>query len=328
MKALEIGAQLKLNVASYYRFVGDDSFLKNYALEQFKKLITEGNEEFCFEIFDDTNDFSEVVQALDSMSLTADVKIVVARGIKEKIDESLQKQLLQIAQESGGEKIFISMESGNFFEFLREFSVEVNCEKLTAQEATAYAKNLCEENGFKINNSDLREIVTLCGLDLGSISIELDKLFMYAFDRDDKTITRLDIDLLTSSEPELKIFELTNALQRGDKQKVLQVYKTLLERGEKANYILAIIIKAYRTYFEIAISNAADDTLCKTLGISYSALMVNKKIVDNAKKTQRGYVVGLKKTIDYLYELEFMFKSGEVTVDNALELAITRLIAD
>ncbi|MEG2274455.1 MAG: hypothetical protein RSC44_03895, partial [Clostridia bacterium] len=133
--------------------------------------------------------------------------------------------------------------------------------------------------------------------------------------------------LLMTVDSEIKIFELTNALQKGNTQKVLEIYKTLIARGEKPILLFSVIVKAYRTYFEIAISGAGDDALCKTLGISYSALGVNKKIVDTAKKTQRGYIIKLKNTIDYLYNLEYNFKSGEITPDNALELAISWLIA-
>ena len=51
-----------------------------------------------------------------------------------------------------------------------------------------------------------------------------------------------------------------------------------------------------------------------------------KKKIDATKRKVSGFLGKLKDALYYLYQLEFDFKSGRITQDNALDLAIIHLM--
>lgn len=326
MKALEFGEKLKSGVSNFYQLVGEDEFLKSIVLDNFRQLVPKENLDFSYETFEESCDILQLIEALNTSSMMGgDIKIVVVQDCAKQLKIEEKKALLEYCEDANEQSVLVIVGCGNTFDCISKFCVEINCSAESESELNTYIKQVCMKKDFKIGNNQVKDIIAMCVRDLGKIMQELEKLFLYC--NDEKVITDEAITLLTTVENEIKIFELTNALQKGNSQKVLEIYKALLARGEKAIMLFAIITKTYRTYFEIAISNANDDTLCKVLSISYNALCMNKKIVENAKKTQQGYVTKLKNTIDYLYNLEYNFKSGDITQENALELAISWLIA-
>ncbi|MEG1663089.1 MAG: autotransporter outer membrane beta-barrel domain-containing protein, partial [Clostridia bacterium] len=91
--------------------------------------------------------------------------------------------------------------------------------------------------------------------------------------------------------------------------------------------ILATITASYRKMFVVANSTASDEQLQQVLGFSPNALKMNKSIVDQNKKKNPLYIPQLKRTLDYFYDLEFAFKSGKISQESALDLAIAKLVS-
>ena len=65
----------------------------------------------------------------------------------------------------------------------------------------------------------------------------------------------------------------------------------------------------------------------QALDTSARAVEFNKRMIAQNKKKISGYVVKLKALVEYLYELEYKFKSGAISDESALNMAVAKLLA-
>ena len=100
----------------------------------------------------------------------------------------------------------------------------------------------------------------------------------------------------------------------------------LLSRGDKPSMILATLTLTFKRMFAIMTNEGDEDFLCERLGMKKGALFMTKKKIDEAKRRVSGFLTKLKDAVYYLYQLEYDFKSGKISQESALDLAITHLI--
>ncbi len=330
MKALEIKDKLAIGVSDIYILSGDDYYLKSYALEQIKQLISPQDFDFSYDVFEEEIDINAIIDACNTPTFGGGQRVVVVKNISKQLSKQETNNLLDYAINPNERTILVFIDCGNFINSILDYAVYVDCKKATEYEISRYITTKFQQKNCKMSSEGIRLIIKNCDSDMGKITQEINKILM-CFARQDgdqiMEINESDLQYLLSPDTETKIFELTNALQKNQKQQALEIYYMLIKRGEKANFIFSTLMSAYRRYLQIAISTAPDNVLSKTLSLSMSALSVNKKIIENSKKSIKGYIPKLKKTVDYLYELEYNYKSGQLSVDNALDLAMTWLIA-
>lgn len=325
MKALQLAEKLKLAVSPVYLFTGEDAYMRDLALRAVRATVPEEYRDVSCLTLEGAVTADEIVEAADTMSFAPCRRIVEVRGVQRTLSAEEIGRLTDYARNPNDSTVLIFSDSAKTFDAIAQYCVKVECAKAGEDELYDYFFAVCQKSGFSIEPSALRYVVRCCGCDLGKVTGEVKKLMLYCYES--RKIDAESARVLTTPDTESKVFELTNALQRSDPSKALQTLNLLVERGEKAPYLLAIVIAEYRKQFHIAVSNADEATLCKVLGISKGAYAVNKKIVDGRKRTKAGYIVNLKETLDLLYDLEYRFKSGEISPDSALNLAMGRLIA-
>lgn len=126
---------------------------------------------------------------------------------------------------------------------------------------------------------------------------------------------------LVAPDTEFQIYELTNALSRGDNKKVLAVYNALLARGEKGATLLSLLENQYRRVFHTALNQGKrDEEIAAYFGVKPYSVKVARDVA--ARYTQQS----LKKIVDMLTELEYSFKSGKMTDTEAVDYAVSYLI--
>ena len=88
-----------------------------------------------------------------------------------------------------------------------------------------------------------------------------------------------------------------------------------------------MLTSSFRETFHCAISSLDDRELASALGTTESSVRTTRRIIRDRKRSVSGYVVKLKEQTEYLRELEYKFKSGVISEDNALRLAVAKLSA-
>ncbi len=143
---------------------------------------------------------------------------------------------------------------------------------------------------------------------------------------DGTQVNKAVIEDIVPTDTETQVFEFIFAIQDGDFDKAMGIINILLDRGDKPSMILATLTLTYKRMFAIMTNDGDDDFLSESLGMRKSALFMARKNIDAAKRRTQGFLSKLKNTVYYLYALEYDFKSGKISQENALDLAINYLI--
>ncbi len=328
MRAFEINENLKYGLGTIYSMSGDDYGLENYAIQAIKNKLRQEGELEIFN-YDVSTPIAEAIANANSFSLFGAKKLITyyigKSKEKIKLTDSEVKAVVEYAQDPNEDCVLILRECSDVFACIKDYCIVVDCNKGNWNEISQYIGKAFARRGYKIERAAIKSIIDSCGLDMVRIPSEIAKLLLYC--QESKCITIRDVEEITTVDAENKMFDLSNALQRGDNQQALELLDSMLKRGEKPSALLSIIASSFRKEFLIANTNATDEVLGKTLGLSGYALKVNKNIVAKGKETVKGYVPRLKKIVDELSELEYKFKNNIIEEESALWLAMTKLLS-
>ncbi|MBI3966749.1 MAG: DNA polymerase III subunit delta, partial [Chloroflexi bacterium] len=148
---------------------------------------------------------------------------------------------------------------------------------------------------------------------------ELDKLRDYAGDR---AITESDVRLLVSETRQDTVFELVDAVAKLQTQRALTLVHRLLEAGEPAMLIIALLIRQFRgllKVFDRASRGLPDYEAVQGTGLpSWKA----RELVAAARFLGRAR---LHEAIRTLHDVDLALKRGEIRDQFAAELLVLRL---
>ena len=130
----------------------------------------------------------------------------------------------------------------------------------------------------QIRENDAIYFLQKVGDDMFQIKNETDKLIAYVGEKEE--ITKEDIDAITSGEVQDKIFDLVDAIARGNKPAALGYYNDLILLKEPPMHILFLIVRQYRILHIISNMRTLrkpDDAIAKTAGIPRFAIRKNEQ---------------------------------------------------
>lgn len=324
MRAFEIVEKTRYGVGTIYSVYGSDAVLRSYVIDTLKATLSDEEREMGIIYLDSSLEVEDILADANTISMFGGKKIVCVRDYNKTLTDSQKNKMIDYARDPNDQCILILENCGKTFDCIKDYVIKVDCEKAQFEELRDYIQRVCTNHGYQIEPKAIKLIIEFCGNDMGKITNELNKLMLYC--QDSKRVCVGDVEEMTPIDMESKVYDLTNALQRGDNAKALAILDNMLKKGEKPLVILSVITSVFRKSFLLANSNADDDTLCKILGFSVKALPVNKSIVNKSKQSMPGYIPYLKRTLDELNLLEYQFKSGIISDSSALMLAITELI--
>jgi len=114
--------------------------------------------------------------------------------------------------------------------FYAAVPVQVDFERLSANEALSGAQTIAKRLGLSIASDALAELVEMLGNDLARIANDLEKLSLYA--GAGKEVSRQEIELLVPEARQRGMFDFSEALVRKDRGRALEVLDTLAQSGE------------------------------------------------------------------------------------------------
>lgn len=114
--------------------------------------------------------------------------------------------------------------------FYAAVPVQVDLERLSANEALSGAQSVAKRLGLAIAPDALTELVEMLGNNLSRISNDLEKLSLYA--GKEKQVGHEDIELLVPEARQRGMFDFSEALARKDRGRALEILDTLAQSGE------------------------------------------------------------------------------------------------
>ncbi len=184
---------------------------------------------------------------------------------------------------------------------------------------SAWIVKRLEQYGATIERRAIAILAQQVGQDLYALDNECAKLALYV--GNSRPITEKDIAALTQYVPEASIFEITDALGRGDAKTALNLMHRSVERfGESPLGILAMINRQFRLLIQVR--EALDDPRCEATlreGEDFKNVpdFVLRQLRDQAR---RFSLRELERIYRQLLEVDYEIKTGKVSDVLALDL--------
>lgn len=287
-----------------YYISGDDAFVVKKAEEMFLSL-TGSFRELNFSSFDNSSTQSEIISALNSLPMLAGFRIVKISDYSQSLD-FIKKYLMSPSPSTV--LIFAGKMSDNFNSISKLVEM-VDCNKFDLPFLRSWVTRRFEVARVKAAPAAVDRLIEYCNRDMSRIENEIEKLIAYSLGKE--VITEQLIDEMVAPESEFKIFELSEAIAVGDREKALEIADNLLGAATSSIMLLGMLFKHFRRLLFVAL-NPKSDTLASDLGVKEYSVKVS------VKQASKFTVKRLKLIFDRLCDVDSMVKSGKMVDKTAL----------
>ncbi|MGM9879330.1 MAG: DNA polymerase III subunit delta [Bacilli bacterium] len=294
-----------------YTFVGN----KDYIDEELVKI----KKDFSLEnivIYNLEEDMPKrIIEDLNTVSLFG-LKLVIVFNIEKLEDASCFVKYLD--NQSDNTLVLISYKELD----KRKKITKVLKEKTKYQELFNYDfSKFIKDNldDYKMSNMAINVLISYCDNNLKRVSNELEKLKIYKIN--EKEITIDDVKNLIKKGYDSTIFNLIDAINLKDKDRIYKIYKELLEENETEEKILYTIANHYRLLLQIKIKSKdkSDNEIISEYKMHPYRL--------TKLKEQCGLVSYemILKILKSLSEVDISFKSGKKSISTGMCLFFENL---
>lgn len=241
-----------------YLLHGEETYLSRLKLKEITVMYFKKHKGLNFFNFDFSKDvdsgrglFENFKNALIGSSLFLDKKLIVLKNTFD--DKKNFKKIIDFFEEkniAGDKNIIIALWENKKVkdDDLSGFKIGVKTQefkKMTPSELKEFVKKECSLLGAVIEVAAIEALIDLSKGNLSMIKNELGKLSAY-----NKKIIKENIDLLSFSQIELNIFELTDSLASGNRRQALNFFEKLVKNGESESYLLSMFAYTVRNLIQ------------------------------------------------------------------------------
>ena len=198
---------------------------------------------------------------------------------------------------------------------LKKVSKVIVCNKIENYDLSNYVYEYIKENGFR---KDIETILKRSLYNLSIITNELNKLFVYK--KDNKNITSEDIDKVITSNINDNIFDLTNMVVNGEKEKLIDTYNNLIRMGEDPFKLMVTLSNQYRLILEVKLmvknGYKDDEIISKLKEHPYRIKLAKNSLVSIEESTKK---------LEQLADLNYNIVTGKVDSNFGFEMFLLNL---
>ena len=311
------------NFKSAYLLCGEEAYLKVQYKNKLLKALNPDDDTMNFNHYEGRNiDVKELIDLCETMPFFADRRVVLLEDtgfFKNKCDEladymkELPDYLCLVFVEDEVDKrskMYKAVKScGRIGEFARQD------EKTLMQ----WAAGILKREGKNITQRDMELLLTMTGIDMGNLSMELEKLITYTGDRN--VVTRADIQEVCTTQTQNKIFDMVRAVTEKNQKRALDLYYDLLTLKEPPMRILFLLAKQFRQLLlvkEYTEEGVAQPEMASRLGVP-------SFVVRNIASCARSYRISeLRQAVTDFVDAEEAVKTGRLQDVLSVELLIVK----
>lgn len=311
------------NFKSAYLLCGEEAYLKVQYKNKLLKALNPDDDTMNFNHYEGRNiDVKELIDLCETMPFFADRRVVLLEDtgfFKNKCDEladymkELPDYLCLVFVEDEVDKrskMYKAVKScGRIGEFARQD------EKTLMQ----WAAGILKREGKNITQRDMELLLTMTGIDMGNLRMELEKLITYTGDRN--VVTRADIQEVCTTQTQNKIFDMVRAVAEKNQKRALDLYYDLLTLKEPPMRILFLLAKQFRQLLlvkEYTEEGVAQPEMASRLGVP-------SFVVRNIASCARSYRISeLRQAVTDFVDAEEAVKTGRLQDVLSVELLIVK----
>ena len=227
-----------------YLLHASDTFLNREAIRAVKKLIPEEEKEFNFHIFDfsketdEKTSFEQIFDVADTAPFFGKRKFVIFLGNLQGLSRKDLKRLDSYISDPAPFSVLVIFHEGLLKREMRERFKRLKIISLDIREAEipSWIRHRAKLKGLEISDDVADYLLGLKGPDLGLLSAEIEKISLLGKQK----VSVDDISEIIEGGGFYTPFDLVQAIEAKNAEKVFRVYKTLRKTTE--NYSLIGIL--------------------------------------------------------------------------------------
>lgn len=195
--------------------------------------------------------------------------------------------------------------------------VYVDCSKESPEMLERWLYGVAKRASLSVDGEAASLMVQFCNCDAARMSLEVKKLRELL--GEGGRIARSTVEEYVAKDVDYKIYELTNAVARGDRQTFFEILFDLLEKGYDENAALSALTSHFRTLAELAGMRGTDAEIASALGMKPYPVKKNREVLSKlgAGRARELYL--------RLYTLSAGMRSGLYSKSGALSAAVAKI---
>ena len=321
MRMEELKNSLAKTIAPVYLIEGEDAYLREQAVKILQqKCLT--SPELNLNTFEGSyvkSNPEEMVSALMQYPFMSEKRVVVLRDYFPSATDLKNKAIDGYLKEPTDTSLLIIVNSSSC-EPLKKYDsvVTVDCGKADLSVIVRYIQLTLKKNNLIITSKNAEILADYCRMEMTKVSGEVEKLISYCFGNAEVTLQ--DIDELVCKENDFQVYELTEQVARKNNDKAYEILADMLSKSNDHQKIFSSLYYHFRRLFYCSVSSKTPAGLAKELGVKEYAI---KKATEQCKKFTPKM---LKQTVDMFAKYDADFKSGKISIQAALNLAIGKIM--
>jgi len=316
-----------------YVFYGEEEYLKDFYINALKKSVL-GEEGFNYFRVDGKPVESELKDLCEELPMFGDKKVIVVRnsglfkGTKKKDVEESQEDQTEVSsfdflanlpeycclifRESEADK------RTKLYKFAQKNGIVFESARQKADIIIKVLQKRARIDQRDITPSAINLMINGMGNDITQLLGELEKLIL--FTTDGQMITEKHVSEVCELSPQSKIFDLTDAISEGNREKALKMLEALLSSREPSQLILVMIGRQFLQLYNVKQMQemgTPQNEINEKLGVPE---FVARKLANQAKNYSLNQ---LKRKIQCALDMDEAIKNGQMKDIMALELLVT-----
>ena len=232
----------KGKVSPVYLLTGDDVYRKNLVIDKIRQIVNPDDFNF-FQDQADKADLGDVLAMANTAPVFSNARLIVLTGI-EKLRKEPKEALIRYL-ENPLETTTLILTHNDSKKFKPEKALAavggcvVNFDELKRDELAAWVREKMREKNLTGNFDAVDLLCESVGSELSALENEIEKLYLYTLEREDKTISKDDVLACIGFSKEENPFELANAILACNKNRAVKLVDKLLDDGEEPVAVLA-----------------------------------------------------------------------------------------
>lgn len=314
-----------------YLMEGTEEYIKSQAVARLcGKLLPQGLE--AMNLTELTNpDADALIAAAETLPLLSDKRVVLVRDCDllttaKKSDDTKLAALQKYLEKPSPDTCLVFTIKGKadarkkLYLQLKKADAIVDFSPMADAEAASWAMKTVRAMGKRMDLSTAQKLIFTVGRDAALLKQEMEKLIGYAGDHE--AIVDEDIDAICIQSLECTVFQMVDAQVTGRTRDACSLMQSVLAGGEDRFMVLALLLRQYRILYHMRClleEHEPQGDQANLLGISPFA------VARTQAQARRYPHEKLKAAYDYLYELEYLLKSGQSPQEGSAEAALFQL---
>ncbi|MDP4200411.1 MAG: DNA polymerase III subunit delta [Bacteroidota bacterium] len=338
--------------APVYVFHGEEDFLRSELLHEAPTLLVpdEATRSFNFDqLYASDVSLSDVITMASGYPMMAERRVVIVREAERMLrpkpaGQAATRSSASRGKKKGGEDPLLSyLEHPNQdcvlifdmekfgarnqspFKELAAKAEVVEFAVLKDAEATEWVKARAMTHKKKLGTEAARLMVAQLGIGLGTLASELEKLAIYAGDRDE--ITSKDVEALTGASRERSIFELTKAIGTANRELAATILLRILRTGkDQRAFVLIMLARHFEQLtlaHELSAKRESEHAIAEALGLHGGAAYFVKETISAARRYSRERLDAAARAIVHAEETS---RRGHTNDELLMEMLLLKLM--